>query len=176
MSETDTPNITYEDGNGNLKAKLLPSTSEFSHPIPLKIVMYARSKPEGIIGVRELANELEVKSVSTVVWHLDKLQDAGYLEKTPSNKYQLTEKGKTMNSLELKINYPVWYFKGTLLPAQSLVLGFLITAVILYGYLFFSANNPITVQVYGFVILLFVLAINLGQWIMFKRRINQFLE
>ncbi|MHA2252956.1 MAG: winged helix-turn-helix domain-containing protein [Candidatus Kariarchaeaceae archaeon] len=156
--------------------KLTEPAPEFTHPTPLKILLYAKSKENAIIGVRELQRELGIKTISTISWHLDKMIDAGYVVKLPTNKYQLTDKAKNSNEIEISINLPVSIIRGKLMPKFAFSFGLLLSSVIFYVYLMLNTRNPYTTQVYGLAILLFVIVINLYQLIELRRKIKEFIH
>ena len=145
--------------------------SVFQHPTPLKIFLYAKRQKDSV-GLREIQRKFGIKNISTVAWHVDKLVDAGFFERTKSNRYVLSSEASRLSDLELPVKYPVKILYGILLPRFSFFLGFGLAGFIIYVYLLFNARNPLTKDFVGLILLSFLIIGNLLHWIKYKKEID----
>ncbi|MHA2503048.1 MAG: hypothetical protein ACXAE3_09270 [Candidatus Kariarchaeaceae archaeon] len=149
--------------------------SVFKHPTPLRIFLYAKQQ-NGTIGLRELQREFNIRNISTVAWHVDKLVDAGYLEKTKDNRYNLSEEAAELNEVDLPVKYPVKILYGLLMPKFTLWMGFGLAGFLVYLFLLFSARHPLTTDIVGLLLISTMVLGNLFQWLSYKRGIDATLK
>ncbi|NPD89632.1 MAG: helix-turn-helix transcriptional regulator [Asgard group archaeon] len=100
------------------------------HPTTLKLFIYLRSKTKEDIGVRETQRAVSLKSPSTAVWHLDKLEEAGLIEKLPSTLYRLSQEGKQLYRFQIPIRITTHFIRGFLIPRSAFQLSFIISMII----------------------------------------------
>lgn len=91
------------------------------HPTTLKVFLAVRGTHPKKIGAREIHRKTGIKSTSTVVWHLEKLEAAKYLVKSPDNRYILSEAGKSLSGITIPISTTFWVFKNELIPRRLVV-------------------------------------------------------
>ncbi len=100
------------------------------HPTTLKLYLFLKAKEPNEIGVREAQRALELRSSSTIAWHLDKLEEAQYVEKRANNKYILTKKGIEKQGLKVPVLIPAQTIKGLMIPRNIFLLSFLLVSAI----------------------------------------------
>lgn len=105
------------------------------HPARLKIYLAMRRQQSGEtatpISVRELQRLLGLESTSSVIWHLDKMIDAGYVKKGKDNRHILTKEALNDKYLSVPIDIPIMMIRGRLLPKRLLLLSFLLSSVVI---------------------------------------------
>ena len=140
--------------------KTTSQTDDFilDHPTTLKIYLYMKAKAPKEVSIREAQRVLEVKSTSTVSWQLTKLEDAGYAEKLPTNKYKLTAKAEKKHEIKIPVLLPAQLIKGVIIPRNLFLLSFLLVAALISFILIWI--NPLLSSILGSVF--FVIALTLG--------------
>ncbi len=121
------------------------------HPATLKLFLFSKSVYPEDFGVREARRKLDFNSPSTVLWHLDKLVEASLLEKLPSNRYKLLEKGLDIKEINVPVKFSAQIIKGELIPRRIFLISFLITAFVVTFILVFI--NPLIAAINGVVLL-----------------------
>ena len=111
-----------------LRKQRIKPEKVLEHPTTLKLFLFLKAKDPHEIGVREAQRALEVRSSSTVAWHLEKLEEAGYVESKPNNKYVLTKKGTEKQDLMVPVLIPIQTIKGLMIPRNIFLLSFLIVS------------------------------------------------
>ncbi len=106
------------------------SSNVLDHPTTLKIYLYLKTRFPHEVGIRETQRALELKSPSTISWHLDKLEDADIVKKLPSNMYVLTEKGEKRHDILVPVYVPAHLIKGIMIPRILFLFSFLVTSAI----------------------------------------------
>lgn len=129
-----------------------------NHPTTLKIYLYMKAKAPKEVSIREAQRVLEIKSTSTVSWHLTKLEEVGYAEKLPTNRYKLTSKAEKKHEIKIPVVIPAQLIKGVIIPRNLLLLSFLLVAAIIS--FIFIWINPLLSSILGTVF--FIIALSLG--------------
>lgn len=101
-----------------------------SHPTTLRIFIYCLVKKTDV-GVREVQKELNIKSTSTVSWHFTKLLDADYVTQLSNNRYELTELGNSIKTLDVVTSTSVHFYRGKFIPDNLFLLVFLVSSLIM---------------------------------------------
>ncbi len=113
-----------------LKRRKIVPEKHLEHPTTLKLFLYIKSKNPKEVGVREAQRALELKSSSTIAWHLEKLEEAEYVEKRANNKYVLTKEGLEKQDFKIPILIPAQTIRGLMIPRIVFLLSFLVTSVL----------------------------------------------
>ncbi len=129
-----------------LRKQRIKSEKILEHPTTLKLFLYLKAKEPNKIGVREAQKALEVKSSSTIAWHLEKLVEAEYIEHKANNKYVLTQKGLDKQDFKVPVLIPTQTIKGLMIPRIIFLLSFLIASVI----------TVVILQFFAYIIALYV--------------------
>jgi hypothetical protein len=83
------------------------------------------------LGVREIQRNLNISSVGSTHWHLQKLLENNAIEQVEGNKYQLVEKYEKMKSIPLRVVMRHYFVGNRLVPNVFFLLFFLINVLIL---------------------------------------------
>ena len=73
-------------------------------------------------GLREAQRKLGFKSPSSMTHHLQKLEDSGFLEKLPDNKWRITMKGLEFQDMRIPTLVSANFMYGIYIPRFSLTL------------------------------------------------------
>jgi len=113
----------------------LLDSKTLDHPARLKIYLTLRkhatngvNKP---LSIRDLQKILGVESTSTVIWHLEKMIDGGYVTKQQDNRHILTPEALEQGELKVPLNIPITMLKGKIIPKRLLLLSFIISSVVI---------------------------------------------
>lgn len=116
------------------------------------------------IGVRDAQRSLGLSSPSTIIWHLDKLADAGLVEKTPTNKYRLDQRGKEYNDLKIPVTHSLHFFRGFFFPGLVFVVSFLIFGLLSTSVLWLIDAGPTSLFLNSVLIIVITLFMILREW------------
>ncbi len=83
------------------------------------------------LGVREIQRNLNMSSVGSTHWHLQKLLEYGAIEQVKGNKYQLVEKYAKLKSIPLRVVLDHYFVGNRLVPNVFFLLFFLINVLVL---------------------------------------------
>jgi hypothetical protein len=154
-------------------------SSALEHPTTLRIFLYLRhsnSKSSDTIGVRETQRALRIKSPSIAKWHVEKLENAGFIEKLSSNRFQLTDVGLNQN-IRVPVKISVLLVKGIIIPKISFLATLVfISVIITIGFAFWK---PLVGAINGILSLFAILAFLIIQFIKLRKDLqsyNMFLE
>ncbi len=100
------------------------------NPTTLRIFIHYRLNPTNDPSIRKIQKLVDVKSPSTVSWHLNKLVDAELLEKNESNRYVLTEFGQNLNEIQVPTTISAQIIRGRFMPQYSILLGILFFSLV----------------------------------------------
>ena len=140
------------------------------HPTTLKIYLYMKAKAPKEVSIREAQRVLEVKSTSTVSWHLTKLEDAGYAEKLPTNKYKLTAKAEKKQEIKIPVVIPAQLIRGVIIPRNLLLLSFLLVAAVISFILIWI--NPLLSSILGTVFIVIALALGIFEYSFLRKQLR----
>ncbi len=121
-----------------------------NHPTTLKLFLFAKALYPKDFGVREAKRQLDFNSPSTVLWHLEKLEEAELLEKLPSNRYKLQKKGLDIKDLHVPVTLSAQIINGELIPRRIFLIVFLLTTFIVTLVLIFV--NPLVAAINGTIL------------------------
>ena len=102
----------------------------FKNPVTLDIYLYLLNH-EGSVRIRNAQRELGITSTSTLHWHLNKLLEAGLVEKLPDNSYLLTSAGRELKTLEVPVTETYYLFSGRLYSQALFQLAFLLSSLLI---------------------------------------------
>ena len=117
------------------------------HPATLKLFLFAKTLYPEDFGVREAKRKLDFNSPSTVLWHLEKLEESGLIEKLPTNRYKLEKKGLDIKDLQVPVKLSAQIIRGELIPRRLFLVTFLLTTFIITLVLIFV--NPLIAAING---------------------------
>ncbi|MFW9778239.1 MAG: hypothetical protein ACFFE8_05230 [Candidatus Heimdallarchaeota archaeon] len=83
------------------------------------------------LGVREIQRNLNINSVGSTHWHLQKLLENEAIEQVEGNKYKLVEKYERMKSIPLRVVMKHYFVGNRLVPNVFFLLFFLSNVLIL---------------------------------------------
>ncbi|MHA2226393.1 MAG: hypothetical protein ACXAC8_14385 [Candidatus Hodarchaeales archaeon] len=83
------------------------------------------------LGVREIQRNLNMSSVGSTHWHLQKLLENDAIEQVEGNKYQLVEKYEKLKSIPLRVVMNHYFVGNRLVPNVFFLIFFLINVLIL---------------------------------------------
>ncbi len=121
-----------------------------NHPATLKLFLFAKSVHPKDFGVREAKRSLDFNSPSTVLWHLEKLDEAELIEKLPTNRYRIVQKGLDIKEINVPVKFSAQIIRGELIPRRLFLISFLITTFIVTLILIFI--NPLAAAINGAVL------------------------
>ncbi len=147
-------------------------TDDFNldHPTTLKIYLYMKARSPKEVSIREAQRILEIKSTSTVSWHLTKLEEAGYAEKLPTNRYKLTSKAEKKQEIKVPVVIPAQLIRGVIIPRNLLLLSFLLTAAIITFILLWI--NPLLAGILGTVFFVIALVIGIFEYSFLRKQLR----
>ncbi|MFX0093765.1 MAG: hypothetical protein ACFFBD_18580 [Candidatus Hodarchaeota archaeon] len=82
------------------------------------------------LGVREIQRNLNMSSVGSTHWHLQKLLENGAIKQVQGNKYQLAEKYEKLKSIPLRIVMNHYFVGNKLIPNVFFLMFFLINVLV----------------------------------------------
>ncbi|MHA1200474.1 MAG: hypothetical protein ACTSQF_14220 [Candidatus Heimdallarchaeaceae archaeon] len=126
------------------------SIETLNHPATLKLFLFAKSVHPKDFGVREAKRSLDFNSPSTVLWHLEKLEEAEFIEKLPTNRYRIVQKGLDIKEISIPVKFSAQIIKGELIPRRLFLISFLISTFIVTLILIFI--NPLVAAINGAVL------------------------
>ncbi|OLS22944.1 MAG: hypothetical protein HeimC2_28430 [Candidatus Heimdallarchaeota archaeon LC_2] len=91
------------------------------NPTTAKIFVFFKLHPNNEVSIRKLCEIVDVKSPSTVSWHLNKLVGAGLMEQDVSNRYVLTNMGRDLTEVQIPTTISAQIIKGYFVPKYSLL-------------------------------------------------------
>ncbi len=121
-----------------------------NHPATLKLFLFAKYVHPKDFGVREAKRNLDFNSPSTVLWHLEKLEEAELIEKLPTNRYRILQKGLSIKEIMVPVKFSAQIIKGELIPRRLFLISFLISSFIVTLALIFI--NPLIAAINGAVL------------------------
>ena len=121
------------------------------HPLTLKLFLYAKTIFPEDFGVREAKRNLDFNSPSTVLWHLEKLVEANIIEKLPTNRYKLLEKGLEIKEINVPVRYTAQIIRGELVPRRIFLMAFVVSAFVVSLVLIFI--DPLIAAILGTTLL-----------------------
>lgn len=121
-----------------------------NHPATLKLFLFAKSVHPKDFGVREAKRSLDFNSPSTVLWHLEKLEEAELIEKLPTNRYRIVQKGLDIKEINVPVKFTAQIIKGELIPRRLFLISFLISTFIVTLILIFI--NPLAAAINGAIL------------------------
>ena len=127
------------------------------HPTTLKIYLYMKTRFPKDVSIRETQRVLEIKSTSTVSWHLVKLEEAGLAEKLPTNRYKLTKEAEKSQDIKIPIVVPARLIGGVIIPRSLLLISFLLAAAVISFILLWV--NPLLSGIIGTIFLIIAVCI-----------------
>ncbi len=83
------------------------------------------------LGVREIQRNLNISSVGSTHWHLQKLLENNVIKQVEGNKYQLVEKYERIRSIPLRVIMNHYLVGNKLVPNVFFLMFFLINVLIL---------------------------------------------
>ncbi len=107
---------------------MVVSNRLFKNPVTLDIYLYLLNQ-EGSVRIRNAQRELSI--ASTLHWHLNKLLEAGLVEKLPDNIYLLTSAGRELKRLEVPVTETYYLFSGRLYSQALFQLAFLLSSLLI---------------------------------------------
>ena len=149
-------------------------SSVLEHPTTLRIFLYLRysdDRSSETIGVRETQRALNIKSPSIVKWHLEKLENAGFVEKLSSNRFQLTDIGLSQQ-IRIPVKISVLLVKGIFVPKITFLATFLLISVIIT--IAFSLWKPLIGAINGIISLIAILAFIIIQFIKMRKELKSY--
>lgn len=144
--------------------------SPLSHPSTLKIFLYAKSCYPKDFGVREAKRKLEFHSISNVAWHLNKLEEAGLVEKLPSNRYKLLETSLKIKELEVPVTLTAQLIRDEIIPKKVFLLSFMVTATL--ATIIVAFFNPLIAALNGIFLLIINCIFYLEEYISTKKQLS----
>ncbi|MHA1203760.1 MAG: hypothetical protein ACTSRR_06585 [Candidatus Heimdallarchaeaceae archaeon] len=144
--------------------------SPLSHPSTLKLFLFAKSCYPDDFGVREAKRKLEFHSISNVAWHLNKLEEAGLIEKLPSNRYKLLENSLKIKEIEVPVTLTAQLIKDEIIPKKVFLLSFMITATI--ATIIVAFFNPLVAALNGILLLVINCVFYLEEYFSAKKQLS----
>lgn len=83
------------------------------------------------LGVREIRRNLNMSSVGSTHWHLQKLLENGAISQVQGNKYQLVEKYQKAKSIPVRVVMKHYFVGNKLVPSIFFMLFYLINVLII---------------------------------------------
>lgn len=99
-----------------------------NHITSIFLHLRTENKP---LGVREIQRNLNISSVGSTHWHLQKLLEKNAIEQVEGNKYQLAEKYAKLRSIPLRVVMNHYLVGNKLVPNVFFLIFFLINVLIL---------------------------------------------
>ncbi|MFX1285075.1 MAG: hypothetical protein ACFFB5_15550 [Promethearchaeota archaeon] len=87
------------------------------------------------LGVREIQRNLNISSVGSTHWHLQKLLENNAIKQVEGNKYQLAEKYEKLRSIPLRVVMNHYLVGNKLVPNVFFLMFFLINVLVLAVFL-----------------------------------------
>ncbi|MHA1868221.1 MAG: hypothetical protein ACTSXD_09265 [Candidatus Heimdallarchaeaceae archaeon] len=144
--------------------------SPLSHPSTLKLFLYAKSCYPNDFGVREAKRKLEFHSISNVAWHLNKLEEAGLVEKLPSNRYKLLETSLKIKEIEVPVTLTAQLIRDEIIPKKVFLLSFMVTATL--ATIIVAFFNPLIAALNGIFLLIVNCIFYLEEYISTKKQLS----
>lgn len=142
-----------------------------AHPTTVRLFFYCKST-EGDIRVRQAQRDLDIKSTSTVNWHLTKLVDSGLMERRPNNSYILSDTGRAMNSIPVPITQSVFFIKHHLFTTQSFFMALVMTTTLLS--ILLALTLPELALVYSVLSLCFISGYAIYQYGLSRQMLEEY--
>jgi hypothetical protein len=98
-----------EDTDNFLFEKILSDQINFD-------IFFFLKKNQSEFGVREINKHLDLSSVGSTHWRLQKLVECGLIKKTQNNKYYLHEKYQNLRQIPLNIMIPHYLIGKKVIP------------------------------------------------------------
>ncbi|MFX0206178.1 MAG: hypothetical protein ACFFDT_09335 [Candidatus Hodarchaeota archaeon] len=99
-----------------------------NHITSIFLHLKAENKP---LGVREIQRNLNISSVGSTHWHLQKLLENNAIKQVEGNKYQLAEKYEKLRSIPLRVVMNHYLVGNKLVPNVFFLMFFLINVLVL---------------------------------------------
>ncbi|MHA2251004.1 MAG: hypothetical protein ACXAD7_11615 [Candidatus Kariarchaeaceae archaeon] len=147
-----------------------PTGDEVLHHVTtLKAFIYMRSNDGSDVGIRDTQRILGVKSPSTVSWHFEKLEEAGFIEKLPSNRYKLTEKGRKFDNIRIPMMVSAQFIGRNLIPNFTILISFLGFSCLFTFLLWVFSRDLYVIGLGASLSLLLSFVLLLREWLHFKK-------
>lgn len=146
----------------------------FNNPTTLRIFLYLKDKVNSDIGIRETQRALKLKSVTSVTWHLEKLETHGYVTRTPSNRYTLTEKALEIDNFQVPILISTKIIAGNMVPNLIFQLSFLVTMIIVIFSLLFVGVNSLVIISLSLITLFIEVILSIYKWISIDKQLRKY--
>ena len=99
-----------------------------NHITSIFLLLKTENKP---LGVREIQRNLNISSVGSTHWHLQKLLEKNAIKQVQGNKYQLVEKYEKIRSIPLRVVMNHYLVGNKLVPNVFFLMFFLINVLVL---------------------------------------------
>ena len=140
------------------------------NPKTAKIFVYFKLHPNNGTSIRKLCKMVEVKSPSTVNWHLNKLVGAGLMEKDISNRYVLSDMGKDLREFQVPTTISAQIIKGYFVPKYSLLLAILFFSLVFNFAMLLMQVNSSVIIINSMFIGIIAFSIVFRDWYHFKKQ------
>ena len=120
----------------------------------LRVFLYSLKKAKNV-SVRETQRDLGLKTASHSQYHLQRLEQLGFLEKNQNNRYNLKEEYENLRSLKIGILTEIYVFKGWMIPSLGFFSGFLASSLII-TLLFYFLLSPLAGVIFGSIALFMI--------------------
>ncbi len=153
------------------KKQSLDKTLE--HSTRLKLFLIFKKYQNKTHSVRDLLDKVDMKSTSTISWHLEKLEEIGLIEKNHANQYQISKKGMEFKDLEVPYRIPILVLRGEFVPKRFLLIGFLVTSILIsVGFYYISHQLAF---LFAFTILVVATVIIILEFLHFNQELKKYL-
>ncbi|MCE7733598.1 MAG: hypothetical protein GPJ54_01890 [Candidatus Heimdallarchaeota archaeon] len=146
-----------------------------SNQTSVLILLHFKNNPDKEFGTRETQRILGMNSSSTVSLHINKLADLGLIEKSPSDRYYITQEGIEFDSISFPMMITADYVWGKFVPKNSYLLGLLLSGIVICMILLILNIHIAIILTISITVLLIALALVLNEWLYFRNKYQEFI-
>lgn len=151
-------------------------SNEYSGHSTLRVFILFKSSKQSIWGLREAQRKLGFKSPSSMTHHLQKLEDGGFLQKLPNNKWQITMKGLEFQDIRIPTLVSANFMYGIYIPRFSITLSLIGFSILSILSLIIFGVGPEIVVVYSLLTLIGSFGFVLSAWLKSRDQYNKFVN
>lgn len=146
-----------------------------SNQTSVLILLHFKSNPDKEFGTRETQRILGMNSSSTVSLHINKLADLGLIEKSPSDRYYITQKGIEFDSINFPMMSTADYVWGKFVPRNSYLLGLLLSGIGTCLILLLLSIHIAIILAISISVLIIASVLVLKEWLYFRNKYQEFI-
>ncbi|MCE7736167.1 MAG: winged helix-turn-helix domain-containing protein [Candidatus Heimdallarchaeota archaeon] len=150
--------------------------TSLDHPMTLKIFVNFKLQYPQEIGTREMQRLVGLNSPSTVNWHFNKLVESGYIVKSSSKKYHLTDLGIAYDNVKLPVDVSTQFFMGRFVSKYSLLLSVLVSGLLVNIFLLILDFDPFLVAISSIVIIAIAILLVIHEWYGFQKGFREYFQ